>query len=84
MDRQICSRCCESFAGTCVAWTCRSSSLRGAYLQGVEMQDTTLAGATLRETVFTESFDPPWSVATSSQWALLGDGQQARGSTRVA
>ena len=59
-------------------------SLRGVYLQGVEMQDTTLSGATLQETVFTESFDPPWSVATSSNGHLLGDGQQARGSTRVA
>jgi WD40 repeat protein len=48
-------------------------SLRGVYLQGVEMQDTTLSGATLHETVFTESFDPPWSVATSSNgdyWAM--------------
>ncbi len=36
--------------------------LRGAYLQDVEMQDTTLSGAMLRETVFTESFDPPWSA----------------------
>ncbi len=48
-------------------------SLRDAYLQGVEMQDTTLAGATLQETVFTESFDPPWSVATSPNgdyWAM--------------
>ncbi len=47
--------------------------LRGAYLQDVEMQDTTLSGAMLRETVFTESFDPPWSVATSSHgtsWAM--------------
>src|SRR5437667_282136 len=39
-------------------------SLRGVYLQGVEMQDTTLSGATLQETVFNQSFDPPWSVAT--------------------
>src|SRR5260370_41201458 len=37
------------------------------------MQDTTLSGATLQATVFTESFDPPWSVATSSNghyWAM--------------
>ena len=47
------------------------------------MQDTTLSGATLQETVFTESFDPPWSVATSLN-GLLGYGQQARRSTRVA
>src|SRR2546421_2932631 len=32
-------------------------ALRGAYLQGVEMQDASLAGATLRDSVFTESFD---------------------------
>lgn len=47
--------------------------LRDAYLQDVEMQDTTLAGATLQETVFTESFDSSWSVATSSHgtsWAM--------------
>ncbi len=48
-------------------------SLRGVYLQGIEMQDTTLSGAALQETVFTESFDPPWSVATSPNgeyWAI--------------
>src|SRR5260370_5807959 len=56
--------------------------LRGAYLQDVEMQDTTLSGAMLRETVFTESFDPPWSVATSfkgSYWAM----GSRRGGARV-
>ena len=47
-------------------------SLRGAYLQGVEMQDASLAGATLRDTIFTEAFDATWAVAVSSQgqyWA---------------
>ena len=32
-------------------------SIRGAFLQGVQMQDTSLAGATLRDILFTESFD---------------------------
>jgi WD40 repeat protein/transcriptional regulator with XRE-family HTH domain len=40
-------------------------AIRGAYLQGVEMQDTMLAGASLRETVFTEALDAIWAVATS-------------------
>src|SRR6266851_8244232 len=56
-------------------------SLRGAYLQGVEMQDTTLVGATLQETVFTGSFDAPWSVATSSNdhyWAMGSRRGEAR------
>jgi WD40 repeat protein/transcriptional regulator with XRE-family HTH domain len=56
-------------------------SLRGIYLQGVEMQDTTLAGATLQETVFTGSFDAPWSVATSSNdryWAMGSRRGEAR------
>jgi len=57
-------------------------SLRGVYLQGVELQDTTLSGATLKETVLTESFDPPWSVATSANgysWAM----GSRRGGARV-
>src|SRR6266852_645507 len=57
-------------------------SLRGVYLQGVEMQDTTLSGATLQETVFTESFDPPWSVATSSNGHYWAMGSR-RGGARV-
>ena len=56
--------------------------LRGAYLQDVEMQDTTLSGAMLRETVFTESFDPPWSVATSSHGTSWAMGSR-RGGARV-
>src|SRR5439155_11310461 len=57
-------------------------SLRGVYLQGVEMQDTTLSGATLQETVFTESFDPPWSVATSPKGRYCAMGSR-RGGARV-
>src|SRR6266581_4476659 len=57
-------------------------SLRGVYLQGVEMQDTTLSGATLQETAFTESFDPPWSVATSSNGYYWAMGSR-RGGARV-
>src|SRR6266699_3634542 len=56
--------------------------LLGAYLQDVEMQDTTLSGAMLRETVFTESFDPPWSVATSSHGTYWAMGSR-RGGARV-
>jgi WD40 repeat protein/transcriptional regulator with XRE-family HTH domain len=56
--------------------------LRGVNLQGVEMQDTTLAGVTLQETVFTESFDPPWSVATSSKGYYWAMGSR-RGGVRV-
>src|SRR5437588_7756415 len=57
-------------------------SLRGVYLQGVEMQDTTLSGATLQETAFTESFDSPWSVATSSNGYYWAMGSR-RGGARV-
>jgi WD40 repeat protein len=56
--------------------------LRSSYVQEVEMQDTALAGATLHETVFTESFDPPWSVATSSNGRYCAMGSR-RGGTRV-
>src|SRR5947209_10310462 len=50
-------------------------ALRGAYLQGIEMQDTTLAGATFRDTVFTEALDSTFVVAISSNgqyWAAGG------------
>ncbi len=57
-------------------------SLRGAYLQGVEMRDTTLSRATLQETIFTESFDPPWSVATSPNGDYWAMGSR-RGGARV-
>jgi WD40 repeat protein/transcriptional regulator with XRE-family HTH domain len=57
-------------------------ALRGAYLQGVEMQDANLSGATVRNTVFTDTFDVTWAVAIS------GDGQywaaaSKRGEVRV-
>jgi WD40 repeat protein/transcriptional regulator with XRE-family HTH domain len=48
------------------------TALRGAYLQGVEMQDTNLSEATLRDTTFTETMHPIWSVAisrTGQYWA---------------
>jgi WD40 repeat protein/transcriptional regulator with XRE-family HTH domain len=57
-------------------------TIRGAYLQGVEMQDASLAGATLRDSVFTESFDAIWAVATSpigQDWAT----GSKRGEVRV-
>src|SRR5260370_38116309 len=47
-------------------------SIRGAFLQGVQMQDTSLAGATLRDTLFTESFDVIRTLAISpagQSWA---------------
>jgi len=50
-------------------------SVRGAYVQKVEMQDTTLAGATVRDTVFTEAFDDIWALAISRNgqyWAVSG------------
>ena len=57
-------------------------SLRGAFLQGVQMQDSTLAGATLRESVFTESFDAIWAVATSPSGQYWATGSK-RGEVRV-
>jgi WD40 repeat protein/transcriptional regulator with XRE-family HTH domain len=56
--------------------------LRGVYLQGVEMQATTLTGAILQETAFTESFDPPWAVSTSSHGSYWAMGSR-RGGARV-
>ncbi len=55
---------------------------RGASLQGVEIQDTSLAGATLRDSTFTETFDATWSGGISGNgtyWAV-GSG---RGEVRV-
>ena len=40
-------------------------SIRGAYLQGVEMQDAKLSGASLRDSIFTETLDATWAVAIS-------------------
>src|SRR6266849_512338 len=57
-------------------------AIRGAYLQGVEMQDATLAGATLRDTIFTEAFDATWAVATSLNGQYWAAGSQ-RGEVRV-
>ena len=57
-------------------------SIRGAYLQGVEMQDTSLAGATLRDTIFTETFDATWAVAVSSQGQYWAAGSR-QGEVRV-
>ncbi len=55
--------------------------LRGVYLQGVEMQDATLAGALIRESVFTETFDAITAVAisTGQYWAA----GSRRGEVRV-
>jgi len=57
-------------------------TIRGAYLQGVEMQDATLAGATLRDTSFTEAFDPAWGVAISKNGEYWGAGSK-RGEIRI-
>ncbi len=52
-------------------------AIRGAFLQRVEMQDTTLAGATVRDTAFTETFSAIWAVAISNdgQYWAAGSGQ---------
>ena len=57
-------------------------AIRGAYLQGVEMQDVTLAGASLRDTLFTEAFDATWSVAISRSGQYWAAGSK-RGEVRV-
>src|SRR5438128_1468926 len=57
-------------------------ALRGAYLQGVEMQDASLARATLRDSVFTESLDATWMVATSRSGQYWAAGSR-RGKVRV-
>ncbi|MFL5702254.1 MAG: helix-turn-helix domain-containing protein [Ktedonobacteraceae bacterium] len=57
-------------------------AIRGAYLQGFEMQDTTLAGAVMHESVFTESFDAIWAVATSPSGQDWATGSK-RGEVRV-
>jgi transcriptional regulator with XRE-family HTH domain len=57
-------------------------AIRGAPLQGVEMQDTSLAGANVRDTTFTETFDDIWALAISrngTYWAVSGK----RGEVRV-
>jgi len=57
-------------------------SIREAYLQGVEMQDATLAGASLRDTIFTETFDATWAVAISGSGQYWAAGSR-RGEVRV-
>jgi WD domain, G-beta repeat len=57
-------------------------AIRGAYLQGVEMQDATLAGATLRDVVFTASFDAIRAVAISPDGHFWATGSR-RGMTLV-
>ncbi len=57
-------------------------SLRGVYLQEVEMQDASLAGATVRDTVFSEAFDATWAVAISRNGTSWAAGSR-RGEVRV-
>ena len=56
--------------------------IRGLYLQGVEMQDTSLIEATLKETVFTETFDASRAVAISPDGQYWAAGSR-RGEVRV-
>src|SRR5256885_2685150 len=46
------------------------------------MQDATVAGASLRDTIFTEAFDATWSVAISSNGQYWAAGSK-RGEVRV-
>ncbi|GHO47385.1 NB-ARC domain-containing protein [Ktedonospora formicarum] len=57
-------------------------SLRGAFLQDVQMQDTSLIGATLYDTVFTESFDTISAVAMSPDGDFWATGSR-RGKIQV-
>ena len=57
-------------------------SLRGAFLQGIEMQDASLARATLRDVVFTESFDAIRVVTISPDGHFWATGSR-RGNTQV-
>jgi WD40 repeat protein/transcriptional regulator with XRE-family HTH domain len=57
-------------------------SIRGAFLQGVQMQDTSLAGATLRDTLFTESFDVIRTLAISPDGQSWATGSR-RGDVQV-
>ncbi len=41
-------------------------AIRQAYLQGVDLQDASLAGATVQDSLFTETFDAMTAVAASS------------------
>jgi len=47
-------------------------TLRSMYMQGIQMQDTSLAGASIRDSIFTEPFDAMKAVAISrsgNYWA---------------
>ncbi len=57
-------------------------SIRGAFLQGVQMQDTSLAGATVRDTLFTESFDAIRTLAISPDGHSWATGSR-RGDVQV-
>src|SRR5712692_10137864 len=57
-------------------------ALRSASLQGVELQDANLSGATIRECVFTETFDAIIAVAISSSGQYWAAASQ-RGEVRV-
>src|SRR3989454_6821829 len=56
--------------------------LRGVSLQGVELQDATLAGALMRESLWTSSFDAIWAVAISRSGQYWAAASQ-RGEVRV-
>jgi transcriptional regulator with XRE-family HTH domain len=58
-------------------------AIRGASLHGVEMQDASLAGAILRDTVFTETFDATRAVAISSNGTYWAAGRAAGGGKHV-
>src|SRR5207248_10783303 len=51
-------------------------------LQGVELQDATLAGALMRESVFSETFDAIWGVAISRSGQYRAAASQ-RGEVRL-
>src|SRR6266699_1742060 len=57
-------------------------ALRGVHLQGVEMQDASLVEATLRDTVFTKTFNAIWSVAISPRGTFWAAGS-SRGEVLV-
>jgi len=56
--------------------------IRGASLHWIEMQDTSLAGATLRDTIFTETFDATRAVAISNNGVFWATGSR-QGEVRV-
>jgi WD40 repeat protein/transcriptional regulator with XRE-family HTH domain len=57
-------------------------ALRGVHLQGVEMQDASLVEATLRDIVFTKTFNAIWSVAISPRGTFWAAGS-SRGEVHV-